>query len=295
MISCSETRLLGHLVGLLHNMYKIKTTNIHNLMKERLYQMTLLLNDRVHPKVYKKKLSKKNIPNQTLYRINYMNEFINQQRNVNNHMTESIEQSNLLFEDSRETQNRHFETLLARSDNQEILVNQFIDKIRKQETPIQMIMERLDNLEKLNKGLIDNIEKDGVMNEAIMAQLSFQDQSSHAISKALGGNEVMVQELIDQQRKQEGLFEEISKKLMIQESFHQTIMEQLEQQKAITQKLSNKLDNLKEVITEKVASFTDKLEENYRLTTSFVSSFLERRGVINKSPTMLSEKEEVMK
>lgn len=280
---------------LLHNMYQIVTPNNRNSMREGLLHMTLLLNDHIHPKVYKKRLSKKNMSNQTLYRVNHITEFINHQKAVNNQLAETFEQASLLIENSKSEQNNHYETLLARSEKQEGLVNHFINEMKSQATPIQMIVDRLDKLEKMNEDLFERVGKEGLMTEAIMAQLSFQDQSSLAISKTLGDYEVMYQQLVGQQRKQEDLFDEISNKLIVQEAFHQTIMEQLDQQKALTKKLSNKLDDLKEVITEKVANFTDKLEENYKLTTNFIASFLNRSGFIKKSPTMLNEKEEVTK
>lgn len=241
--------------------------------------MTLLLNDRIHPKVYKKPISNKNMSNQTLYRTNHITEFINHQKALNNQLVESFEQSSLLIEGSKEEQHSFFETLLTRSENQESLVNHFIAEVKGQQTPIHMIIERLENLER--------------MNEAIMAQLSFQDQSSHAISKTLGDYEVMYQDLIGQQTKQTGLFEEISKKLMVQEAFHQTIMEQLDQQKAQTQKISNKLDSLMDFIMEKFAGIADKIEANYKLTTNFVSGIIGKNDFIKKLSIKRDDKNEL--
>jgi hypothetical protein len=222
--------------------------------------MTLYLNKNVHPYVYKSKTTTRNMSNQTVYRSNYLNDFIKEQGNLNNRLFDSFEEVRTILKNSNSEQRSKLETLLKRLGEQETLTNQFIDYVKKQELPVQNIIERLDKLDSKSEELAKKLEMDGLIDQAIMDQLSFQSQSTDKFSRKLEVYETTYQDLIVQQRNQTDLYEDIDNKLKVQEAFHETIMNELSHQKEITQKLYKQLDNLKGFIVEKVAPFIEKFD-----------------------------------
>jgi chromosome segregation ATPase len=223
--------------------------------------MSLYLNRELKPKVFKKNLDKLKISsNQTLARINFINEFIQQQHNLNSQLVTSYDEINKSIEQSNTDKNHQFDIILKQLKDQEEQTKHFIDGINDQEAPIKLILQRLEQVEKTNQNLQIYMNKEEVVSQAIMDQLTFQDQVINRISRQLEELETTYKSMIVQQNNSTELYNAISKQLAVQEAFHQTILEQIDQHKSETKELNSKLGQFKDQMNEKISFIFSKFE-----------------------------------
>jgi len=251
-------------------------------------------NKNASPKVFRSTKKGPISSNKTHARINYVHQFIQQQEQVNQYMTENFKDVNQYLKETKAQYHQQYQLIISKLENHEKLTGEILQQLKDQETPTNQIINRLSELEKLTQELVSSVQNDEVVNEAIMEQLSFQDQSTNRLSRTLEEFGEKHKELIEQQKQQAELYEDIDKNLKVQESFHQTILKELDQQKALTQKLNKQFESLKDYIHEKVTSVTKVVEEQYHSTSQFLQNVVAKTGFI-KSINRRAEKEEVKK
>jgi chromosome segregation ATPase len=231
------------------------------------------MNKQLEPRVYKTKVSLKDIPNQSNYRVNYLEEFVKEQSQINGQLSNSFEKVSSLLRNTNSQQTNQYINLLKRMDKQEARSPQFLSKLSSQETQLSLINQRLQELDSIHQTLAKDIEQDELINQAIMDQLTTQDQTLNKLTKKIEEYEAIYQEISIQQKMQTELYNDIVQKLQLQDAFHQTILEELGKQEAVTQKLSSQIENVKEIILEKVTSIIDKIESTYKSTSNYLFSF----------------------
>jgi DNA-binding FrmR family transcriptional regulator len=249
--------------------------------------MTLYMNRQMEPKVYKTKVKLKDIQNQKKYRVNYLEEFMKEQQQLNGQITDSYHKISNQMQSASLKHNNHFNNLLRKMDKQESRTTQFINKLSSQETPIQNILERLEKLDSIHQTLVKEMAQDELTNQAIMDQLSAQDQAINKLSQKIVEYESIYQEIFSQQTQQTELYNDMMQKLQLQEAFHKTILDELSKQEAVNQKISGQIDSIKEMIIDKVTTILEKIESTYKSTSNYLFSFF------GKPTPKLLEKEDI--
>ncbi len=248
-------------------------------------------NKNVEPKLYKDALTINNPTNQSSYRLNYLNELWQKQQNLNEKLSTGLQEVGKSVNDTKEKQMKYWEDVANRIQEQESYVGPLLEKIKQQDERYEKILNQLDKLGNFNQELANNIKQEALINQAIIDQLTFQEQSTQSITQKLEGFNGLNVDLSSQLSEQEELYNKLNEKLLLQEAFHKTVMERLEQQEALTQKVSRQLDNLKSVVYERVAILLDKIETNFKLTSSFLFSFFSKPNFIQRM-TVKKEKED---
>ncbi|UQD52049.1 hypothetical protein C0971_08510 [Bacillus methanolicus] len=253
--------------------------------------MTLYVNGKMEPKLYITQSSLQD-PNQNLFHLNYMAQFIDQQQSVNQQLSDSFQEVNVLLNHAKSEQTNYFEEVLNRIEQQESFSRQLDSLLKKHEQTAQVILERLSELEQLQKGIEKQAEGEGLVHQAILDQLSFQDQKFDGLTNKIEEYGRMNQEFKHQLEKQQTIFADISQKLNNEEIYHKTVMERLDQQDALSHRLSRQLDHLKENIFEKFSHLSEQLQFHFRITASYFFSLFSRRGIMYRPPAKSISKEE---
>jgi hypothetical protein len=230
--------------------------------------MTIFQNKKVYPKVFISSSQENKLLNQDLYRTNYMKQYIEQQQNMNQTLSDSFHQVNQQLMDSKVEQQHYFNQLFSKFAVHDENHLQFQNRIEDQEQANKSIFERVQHLEKFSYDLRSKVDSDELMNQAIMDGLTSQNHFIQEIVQNFKTNDQTLESIHLQLARQEELYHNLTEKLEIQEAFHQILMERLDNQEAIAQKITRQLEYLKGVIFERFSHLTDKIETTLKFTTN---------------------------
>ncbi|EIJ78137.1 hypothetical protein PB1_11274 [Bacillus methanolicus PB1] len=256
--------------------------------------MTLYVNGKMEPKLYITQSSPQD-PNQNLFHLNYVSQFIEQQQSVNQQLNDSFQEVNGLLKNAKSEQTNYFEEVLNRFEHQETFSEHLASLLKKHEQTSRVILERLHELEQLQKGIEKQAVGEGLVHQAILDQLSFQDQRFEGLATKLEEYGRLNQEFKHQLENQQSIFNDISQKLNNEEIYHKTVMERLDQQDALSHKLLRQLDHLKENIFERFSQISEQLQLHFRISASYFISFFSKRGIMYRTPPKRINKEEKVK
>lgn len=213
-------------------------------------------NNTAKPLLYHSKNNKPISSNQTVYKLNYLHEFLEEQTKINFSLSKSVEHVNHSIKETNNTHNNQFLKVIGKLKEQEAMGEQLQQYLQQQEKAHELLLSRLNVLEETTNALMEKLESDGLITQAILDQ-----QSRHETTlKELVAKEN--ESIAEQTRKQEELYEEFSNKLNLQEVYHNTVMERLDQQEGLIKKLSGELDHLRSVIYERASHIIEKVESN---------------------------------
>ena len=246
-----------------------------------------LYTNRELPDLYNAEPEMESDSNQESYRLNYLQEVLQQQQTINQQLTEnyhemddqfseSLQGLQQLINNSSQKNTKEITYVIARLAEQEQLIQKFIDLCAKHNTDNEFILKRLDELEKRNEQITDILEKESLINQAILDQVSVQHASTEALTGEFKQFEAFSQSLSEQLDKQEATFDEMKKQLEVQEVFHSTVMERLDEQEAMVQKIMRQLDNLRSVVYERASYISEKFEAGFKQIVKPVQSFFVR-------------------
>ncbi|KAB2330208.1 hypothetical protein F7731_20725 [Cytobacillus depressus] len=246
--------------------------------------MGLYTNGQIVPNLYNKKLQIKDTPNQDSFRVNYLQEVLQQQEAINRklsdayeeidvQLTESFKDMHQILKRSSSKQDKDIVDIMIRLENQEEMMQQFLGKMHNQESNNKIILDRLSELEKRNIQIAESLKNESLINQAILDQVSVQHASTEALAGKINEFESIAENFSGQLMKQETIYEEISKQLEVQEVFHTTVMQRLDEQEALVQKIGRQLDNFRSVFFERVTYLSDKMESGIRQLVRPVKSY----------------------
>jgi hypothetical protein len=229
--------------------------------------------------------------NQQLLKINPVTQFINKQDYINDQLYETVQEVTSMLKSNKEEQLQYFQQLINQIKKQELTTNHVNNRVESFENTSESLLEKIKILEKQNEALSKQIEGDNQINQALIEQLTAQ-YSDQLVSK-LEHHDTVVFELSEEVKKQQTIYETINEKLDMQEIFHKTLLERMEHQEALTQKIVRQIDHLKSIIYERFSHFAEKIENNMKLTTSYLFSFMTKPTLLKGSN--IEEKEEPVK
>lgn len=260
-----------------------------------MFFLGLYTNNQIVPNLYNKVPQIETQSNQDSYRLNFLQEILQEQKQVNQNLSDTYEKMDVQLSESikgishtlQKTSAKHnkdLDRLLNRLDIQEKVIFQFLEAMKDQEAANQVILERLDVLENRHNIVLETIEKESLINQAILDQVSFQHASTEALTGKIDKFEAFSHNLTDQLNKQETVYEELTQKLEVHEVFHKTVMERLDVQEAIIQKISRQLETLRSSLYERASFLGEKIETGLKQLLKPVQGYFVQQGEKEKSP-----------
>lgn len=244
-----------------------------------------------NPLIYKNTSEIKLTSNQDSFRRNYLQEFIRQQGEMNATLKDASKEVNMLVKETKNVQQQHFNHVLKKIEHQEARTSPLIENINKQEESYNILLKRFGDIDKFNHKLMKKYENEGLVNQAIVDQLTIQDSAIQRLSKNIEQYDGLHKSLSEQLDDKQRINDDILKTLELQESFHKTILERLDHQEALNQKLSRDLDHLKATLFERIGYVVEKIEENYKQITEYVTQLFTKSGFI-RNVTIKKDKKE---
>lgn len=242
--------------------------------------------------LYKQSSEIKITSNQDSFRKNYLQEFIKQQSNINSSLKNASNEVNILVNETRNEQEQHFNHVIKQLEHQEKQTTPLIENITRQEEAYKTLLERFEAIDEFNHELIKKYDNEGLINQAIVDQLTIQDTAIQQLSKKIEQFGGLHNSLSEQLEEQNTINADILKTLELQESFHKTILERLEHQEALNQKMSREIDSLKATLFERFNYVVEKIEDNYKQITRFVTQLFTKSGFFHHRITVEKEKKE---
>lgn len=236
-----------------------------------------------NPQVYRPRKKTPISSNQQVFKLNYLQNILEEQSTINKTLTHSVEQVNQSIEKSNDHHQRSLNQMFMKLEEQAIISNQLKQYILQQEEIKKELLDRMNTVERTSLALMDKFEADSLLTEAILKQQSTQDDALMKISANLEENESVAEQL----KKHEVLYEDFAKKIEVQEIYHKTVMERLDQHEGLIRKLHGELDHLRSIVFERTTYILEKLEGHFNRITKPIQRFF-----IN---TDIKEKEKMKK
>jgi hypothetical protein len=241
--------------------------------------------------LYKHSSEIKVTSNQDSFRKNYLQEFIKQQSNINSSLENASNEVNILVNETRNEQEQHFNHVLKQLEQQEKRTTPLIENITRQEEAYKILLDRFEAIDEFNHELSKKYDNEGLINQAIVDQLTIQDTAIQQLSKKIEQFGGLHHSLSEQLEEQNNINDDILKTLELQESFHKTILERLEHQEALNQKMSREIDSLKATLFERFNYVIEKIEDNYKQITGFVTQLFTKSGFFHRITVEKDKKE----
>ncbi|MGM0875311.1 MAG: hypothetical protein ACQEWV_11010 [Bacillota bacterium] len=240
------------------------------------------IKNEANPSIYKHPSEIKLTSNQDSIRRNYLQEFITQQGEMNSTLKNASIEVNMLVNETKYEQQQHFKHVLLQLEHQKSRTIPLIENMNKQEETYKNLLQRFEAIDEFNHELIKKYENEGLVNQAIVDQLTIQDTAIQRLSKNIEQFDGLHKSLSEKIDDQNTINDDILKTLELQESFHKTILERLDHQEALNQKLSRDLESLKATLFERISYVVEKIEDNYKQITGFVTQLFTKSGFIQK-------------
>ncbi|RSD26152.1 hypothetical protein [Mesobacillus subterraneus] len=250
--------------------------------------MPLFVNGSVSPLVFNRDENAAERSNQSLYRLNFLEEVLNEQQKLNNELTGSVTHFDASLEKNRHEQYTQFQELISFLTKQENISERVMENISEQKESTSGIDEKLLKLEGMHEQFAKAFLSKELTNQAILDQLAHQQAMIQELNRKLLEYEDVTTALVVQAKKQEELQNIITKHDDLQGIFHETIMERLDKQDAASGTISDQLGEINTSLSAKATAIMDKIEHQYTKFTQFflnliVPSLSQRKMIDGKT------------
>lgn len=235
--------------------------------------MGIFTNFDVEPKLYKSEFIFGGSTNQESFRLNYLQDVISKQNQLNQLLSHSVDHTNQILEKSTLDHNNQFQYVLQELIKQNEITKAFKEALEKQDTTNELILERISQLEKNNELLAKKLNSEKLVTQAILDQQSYQDSYLQKLTSKMDQSESNSNRLTSQLEKQEEFYEDLANKLQLQEVFHNTVMERLDQQEGLIRKIGLEIDHLRTIIFERTNHLVEKFETSFNKFVQPVQRF----------------------
>ncbi|WP_102263132.1 hypothetical protein [Mesobacillus jeotgali] len=236
--------------------------------------MPLFVNGYVSPQVFRNNDEITEQSNQEKFRLNYLQEILNEQQRLNDELTGSVTKFDRNLEHNRQEQYTQFQEMvsfLAKQENFSVKVMKNISEQKESTTEIDDKLIKLEDMHKqFSKALLDR----ELTSEAILNQLAHQQSMIQGLNRKLLEYEDVTKALVIQAKKQEEMQDMLAKHADLQGIFHETIMERLGKQDAVGETITDQLGEIKISLSEKANSILEKIEEQSSRFSQFFLSLI---------------------
>jgi hypothetical protein len=236
--------------------------------------MPLYVNGYISPQVFSNNDEVTEQSNQEKFRLNYLQEILNEQQKLNDDLTGSVTFYNRSLEESRKEQITQFQEMVSLLAKQEDFSEKVMENIYEQKESTTEIDDKLIKLEKMHEQFSKELVNRELTSEVILNQLAYQQSMIQDLNRKLLEYEDVTEALVIQAQKQEELQEMLAKHADLQGIFHETIMERLGKQDAAGETMNEQLSEIKNSISQKANLIFEKIEEQYSKFTQFFLSLI---------------------
>lgn len=212
-----------------------------------------------HPSIYKNNDLPKE-PNQEIVRRNSITELLHEQQKANSELKKSIEELKPRYKKLQKT-------MVNQSNHMKRQIHDLKRSYYHHEHFENEMIQSLHSLNEKNVNLQASIESESQFKNSILKQMDNLLESDQEMAARLERNETVILQLSLQVNEQMALQKETTAK---QEDFQGDVLRRLDKQEALTEKISRQLNNLRSIIFERTNYLAGKLEDGYKLTSSYV-------------------------
>lgn len=231
--------------------------------------MPLFVNGYVSPQVFSNNSEVDEQSNQEKFRLNYLQEILNEQQQLNDELTGSVTKFDRNLEHTRQEHYTQFQEMVSFLTKQENFSERVMENISEQKESTTEIDDKLIKLEEMHEQLSKALLSRELTSEAILNQLAHQQSMIQDLNRKLLEYEDVTKALVIQGKKQEELQDMLAKHADLQGIFHETIMERLGKQDAVGETITDQLGEIKTSISQKANSILEKIEEQSSKFTQF--------------------------
>ena len=236
--------------------------------------MPLFVNGYVSPQVYSNNDEIAEQSNQENFRLNFLQEILQEQKKLNEELTGSVTKFDQTLDYNRREQNTQFQEMVSFLTKQENLSEKVMENISEQKESTLEIDDKLIKLEEMHEQFSKALLNQELTNEVILDQLAHQQSMIQDLNRKLLEYEDVTKSLVIQSKKQEELQDMLAKHADLQGVFHETIMERLGKQDAVGETINDQLNEIKSSISQKANVILEKMEEQYSRFTQFFLSLI---------------------
>lgn len=236
--------------------------------------MPLFVNGYVSPQVFSKNDEIAEQSNQENFRLNYLQEILNEQQKLNGELTGSVTKFDRTLEHSRQEQYTQFQEMVSFLSKQENFSERVMENISEQKESTTEIDDKLVKLEEMHEQFSKALLNRELTSEAILNQLAHQQSMIQDLNRKLLEYEDVTNALVIQAKKQEELQDMLAKHADLQGIFHETIMERLGKQDAVGETITDQLGEIKTSLSIKANAILEKIEEQSSKFTQFFLSLI---------------------
>ncbi|MEK5037704.1 hypothetical protein [Sporosarcina sp. FSL K6-3457] len=211
--------------------------------------MGLFINSQSHLDVFKNEVDLVE-PNQSYSKIDSLTQWMQEQQEANASLHRHISDLEMLLKQQKKVQSNQFTT--TRNRLNELQANDF--QHEKFEKNVMKSLTKLDNQQQeFHQMLAD----EQAVDEKFRVQVS--ETSKEIVIK--------MNEQLDHQH-------QLAERISQQEDIQQIVMSRLDNQEGVTEKMVRQLDHLRGILYERTNFLTEKIENSYTMTASYLAKLL---------------------
>lgn len=236
--------------------------------------MPLFVNGFISPQIFSNNDDIAEQSNQEEFRLNYLQEILNEQQKLNGELTSSVTKFDRTLEHNRQEQYTQFQEMVSFLTKQENFSERVMENISEQKESTTEIDDKLIKLEEMHEQFSKALLNRELTSEAVLNQLAHQQSMIQDLNRKLLEYEDVTKALVIQAQKQEELQDMLAKHADLQGIFHETIMERLGKQDAVGETITDQLGEIKTSLSTKANAILEKVEEQTSKFTQFFLSLI---------------------
>src|SRR5690625_3652277 len=225
--------------------------------------MGLYINDENDLHIFKNDAEKIREPQQKLMMNQWITEWMEEQRQMN----QTLSNNHYLLNNQVRRQGEVQTYLLERLEQFEKLQQEYVDSQNQLSERIIVLNNEYEQLE-------SRLKNNEASNEQIMNELKVINEATHSIMDSLKKQEALNDKLFDQFNELLTEQKDIKEKVDAQGTDQQEIMEKIDEQVATTEKIKQQIGHLRSVLYERSHYLSEKIEEHYEFTSQYVHQLL---------------------
>ncbi|MRG87855.1 hypothetical protein [Salinibacillus xinjiangensis] len=220
--------------------------------------MAIFMNKGEHPDMFKNQ-DKIKEPNLGYSRVNYAQEMVEEQKKLNKTMLKSLSQFK---------QQNHLQTKRWSAIDQKL--NYLTENSRKHEQFEQQASNWIEKFHQGNQNIQGMLQDEHSQNQEIMEQIQYLNESNQSILNHLDKYDTSNHHLNDRVEELFKLQQELCEEISEYDEKQNEVFNRLENQEALMEKVVRQMDNLRSIVYERVSHLTEKIEDGYKLTSSYL-------------------------
>lgn len=224
--------------------------------------MSIFINNGEHPEVFKT-----NEPiqdsNQELFQHDYFSEMMAKQKQTFENLAKAMQELKKKNSQQVRLQNGQWQNI-------GLQLNDLKEKLLEHDDHEKVMADWLKKLQEEHRQLHTNVTEEHITKQKLHEEIQAIRQETQAIIQQLQEFKTANEKLTSQMTEQVEVQKHVSDQIEKQAHTQQEVLERMDKQEAMAEKMLRQLDQIRFVIYERASNLVDKIENGYKLTTSYV-------------------------